>query len=187
MGAPPVCMDMDATIAVSGTAVSLEPEALYVVDVGGFETFYRREYPGLHAVAAAMAGGMNSADDLVQDTMLRAFVNWRKVQGLQRPGGWCHRVLINLCRNWYRRRRSEAKWMATQRRVEPSTAGASAETVAFCEAVRKLPTRPRAAVVLFYIGDLTVAEVASILGVPEGTVRSDLSRARTVLATELGV
>ena len=118
MAAPPVCLDMDATIAVSGTAVSLEPEALYVVDVGGFETFYRREYPGLHAVAAAMAGGMNSADDLVQDTMLRAFVNWRKVQGLQRPGGWCHRVLLNLCRNWYRRRqRSEVDGDATTRRA----------------------------------------------------------------------
>ena len=166
--------------------MSLEPEALYVADVGGFETFYRREYPGLYAVASAMSGGMNAADDLVQDTMLRAFVNWRKVERLHFPTGWCHRVLLNLCRDWYRRRRSEARWISAQRRVEPSSRAASAETIAVCKAVRKLPTRPRAAVVLFYIGDHTVAEVASILDVPEGTVRSDLSRSRTVLAAELG-
>ena len=53
--------------------------------------------------------------------------------------------------------------------------------------MRELPQRPRLAVTLYYAGDRTTAEVATILDVPEGTVRSDLSRARIALARELGV
>ncbi len=159
----------------------------YVVECTAFDDLYRREYPGLHAVAAAMAGGMNDADDLVQDTMVKVFVNWRRVQRLERPGGWCHRVLLNICRNWYWRRRSESRFLSRQRRHEPIVSGPSPETIAFCQALRLLPTRPRAAVALYYLGDRSVSDVASILGVPEGTVRSDLSRARVVLSAELGV
>lgn len=59
------------------------------------------------------------------------------------------------------------------------------EVVAFWAAVRRLPERPRLAVALYYAGDRSVAEVASILDVPEGTVRSDLSRARMALTNEL--
>ena len=164
--------------------MSLEP--LYVVDAGPFDAFYQCEYPRLHAVAAAL-GGLDSADDLVQDAMLRAFEHWRTVRLLERPGGWCHRVLLNLCRSWHRRRHTEARWWSRQRPAEPLAAGPSADTVAFCRAVRKLPSRPRSVVVLHYLGDRSVADVAAILGVPEGTVRSDLSRSRVVLATELGV
>jgi RNA polymerase sigma-70 factor, ECF subfamily len=178
---------MDATLAIGGSTMSPEPEPLYVTETSGFEDFYRHEYPGLYAVAASLASGMNAADDLVQDTMLRAFVNWKRVQRLDRPGGWCHRILINLCRNWYHRRLTETRFVSRQRREEPATSGPSGDTLAFCDAVRRLPSRPRAVVALYYLGDRSVAEVASILGVPEGTVRSDLSRARIVLAAELGV
>ena len=58
--------------------------------------------------------------------------------------------------------------------------------MAFWAAVRRLPERHRMVMVLHYAGDRTVPEVASILSVPEGTVRSDLTRARAALATELG-
>ena len=163
-----------------------EPREMMVVEHRDFEDLYRREYPGLFAVAAAMSGGMKGAEDLVQDTMLRAFVHWKKVSVMQRPGGWCHRVLVNLCRNWYRRRGTEARWVARQRQEEPAWNAMSAESVSFVRALRTLPVRPRTAVVLFYIGDHSVAEVAAILDVPEGTVRSDLTRARVVLAAELG-
>jgi len=53
------------------------------------------------------------------------------------------------------------------------------------QAVRRLPERPRLVVALFYAADRPIAEVASILNVPEGTVKSDLARARTVLMAEL--
>ena len=179
---------MHARLTVIGEArVTVDAEALYVDDADDFEQFYRRTYPGLVAVAKVMAGGMNAPDDLVQDTMLRAFVHWPRVSHLDMPAGWCHRVLLNLCAKWYWRQRTEARWRDRQRRHEPSSAAPTATVVAFCAAARKLPSRPRAAVVLHYVADRPVAEVAAILQVPEGTVRSDLSRARAVLAAELGI
>jgi len=87
----------------------------------------------------------------------------------------------------WRRRATEARFLSRQRVDEPSTPGPSPEVIAFWGAVRALPARPRIAVTLYYAGDRTTAEVASILGVPEGTVRSDLSRARMALAKELEV
>ncbi|MEO6122872.1 MAG: sigma-70 family RNA polymerase sigma factor [Ilumatobacteraceae bacterium] len=150
-----------------------------------FEDVYRREYPSLVAVATALAG--DDGEDLVHDAMIKALVNWKRVAVLERPGGWCHRVLINRCRSSWRRRVTHARFLARQRREEPSSPGPSADVIAFWTAVRQLPERPRLAVTLYYAGDHSTAEVARILDVPEGTVRSDLSRARSALVKELGV
>lgn len=144
-----------------------------------FDELYRREYPGLIAVATALAG--RDGEDLVQDTMVKALSRWNTVRRLERPGGWCHHVLINMCRGAWRRRVVEARYLASRRRETPSTPAPSDDVVAFWEAVRTLPERPRLAVALFYAGDHTVAEVATLRSVPEGTVRSDLTRARAAL------
>jgi len=160
-------------------------DAHVTVRANDFEAMYRREYPGMIAVATALSG--DDGEDLVHDAMIKAFLNWRSVRELERPGGWCHRVLINLCRSWWRRRRTRERFLASQRRFEPSASGPSVESLAFWDAVRKLPERPRSVVTLYYAGDHPVADVAQILGVPEGTVRSDLTRSRAMLADELGV
>ena len=110
--------------------------------------------------------------------MVRALTHWKRVELLERPGGWCHRVLINACRSWWRRRRVEARYLSRQRGHEQTTPGPSTETMVFWSAVRNLPTRPRTAFVLYYAAERSLTEVAAILGVPEGTVGSDLSRAR---------
>lgn len=148
-----------------------------------FDDLYRHEYPGLVAVATALSG--YDGEDLVQDAMVKALVNWERVSRLQRPGGWCHRVLVNLCRSRWRRRMTEARFLGRLRREEPVAPEPSVEVMAFWMAVRELPERPRLAVTLYYAGDRSVAEVASILDVPEGTVRSDLTRARAALTREL--
>jgi RNA polymerase sigma-70 factor, ECF subfamily len=150
---------------------------------GDLDTMYRREYPGLVAVATALSG--YDGEDLVQDTMLKALIHWNRVERLERPGGWCHRVLVNLCHGRWRRRVTEARYLSRLRRSEPITAGPTPDVMAFWTAVRALPERPRSVVALYYAGDRTVAEVAGILGVPEGTVRSDLTRARAALSTQL--
>ncbi len=148
-----------------------------------FDSLYRREYPGLVAVATALSG--YDGEDLVQDAMVKALVNWEKVRRLERPGGWCHRVLVHLCRSRWRRRMTESRFLGRLRRDEPVTPGPSAEILAFWAAVRTLPERPRLVVTLHYAGDHSVSEVATILDVPEGTVRSDLTRARAALSREL--
>lgn len=149
-----------------------------------FDDLYIREYPALYALATALTGA-NDSEDLVQDTMYRTLIHWRRVRLLERPGGWCHKVLLNICRNFWRRRRVEARFASRYRERERVTGAPSPEVVAFWAAVRELPTRPRMAVALYYAADRSTADIASILGVPEGTVRSDLTRARVVLAKEL--
>lgn len=175
---------MHATAHPSVSSTTMEPAPIIATEVS-FEELYRREYPALVAVATALAGTPADGEDVVQDTMVKALMHWGKVRRLERPGAWCHRVLLNACRSRWRRRRTEARFLARQRREEPSTQGPTVEVVAFWAAVRRLPERPRLAVALYYAGDRSVAEVASILDVPEGTVRSDLSRARMALTNEL--
>ena len=152
-------------------------------DTPSFEAMYRREYPGLVAVAKALSG--NDAHDLVHDAMVKALINWPKVSTYKRPGGWCHRVVINLCRSRARRLSTETRFLSRQRRVEQSTPGPSEATMSFWAAVRDLPERPRQAVALYYAGELTVAEISRVLAVPEGTIKSDLSRARVALQREM--
>jgi RNA polymerase sigma-70 factor, ECF subfamily len=160
-----------------------EPTELTIV-VTSFEDLYSREYPGLIAVATALSG--YDGEDLVQDAMVRALVSWEKVRRLERPGGWCHRVLVNLCRSRWRRRVTEARCLSRMSRDEPSAPAPSDDVMAFWSAVRELPERPRLAVALYYAGDRTVADVARILDVPEGTIRSDLSRARSFIQNRMG-
>jgi RNA polymerase sigma-70 factor (ECF subfamily) len=179
---------MHAIVTTQPTAMTNQARAHVPTDIelshsASFEEMYRREYPGLVAVASALSG--DDGPDIVHDAMLRALIHWKKVRTYDRPGGWCHRIVVNLCRSRWRRRATERRWLARQRRDEGVVAGPSVETLAFWEAVRRLPERPRLAVTLYYAGDHPVAEVARILDVPEGTVKSDLSRAREALAREL--
>ena len=62
----------------------------------------------------------------------------------------------------------------------------SADVMVFWALVRELPSRPRLSVTLHFAGERTMAEIASILDVPEGTVRSDIARARVLISAQLG-
>lgn len=150
-----------------------------------FEAMYRREYPGMVAVAVAMTGDRDGAPDLVHDALVRALIRWDRVGRLERPGAWCHHVLVNICRSRLRRRTTELRYLARLRRHDPIAPEPSAETIAFWTIVRTLPSRTRAVVALHFGADLTSVQVAEVLGVPEGTVRSDLLIARRVVIRAL--
>jgi RNA polymerase sigma-70 factor (ECF subfamily) len=173
-------MDNSVVLVLESASMDFVPVIL------GFEDLYRIEYPGLVAVATAMTGDKLDGEDLVQDTMVKTFIRWGRVGRLERPGGWCHRVLVNACRSRLRRRRIERKYLERDRHLERSSPGPSPDVLAFWSVVRTLPERPRLAVALFFAGDRSTSEIAAILQCPEGTVCSDLSRARVVLAESLG-
>ena len=77
-------------------------------------------------------------------------MRWGRVRGLERPGAWCHHVLVNACRSRLRRRRTEMRYLSRQRRHEPSAPEPSAATIAFWDLVRTLPARPRSVVALYF-------------------------------------
>jgi RNA polymerase sigma factor (sigma-70 family) len=102
---------------------------------GTFEDLYRREYPNLIAVARALTGDRHDGEDLVQDTMVKAFVHWDRIRRYDKPGGWCLRILTHACRDHWRRRRTRARFMDRQKRIETLTEGPGVEFVAFWQAV----------------------------------------------------
>jgi RNA polymerase sigma-70 factor (ECF subfamily) len=161
--------------------VPIEP----IIVAEAFSDVYRREYPGLVAVATALTGDLRDGEDAVQDTMVKAFARWGQVGVLDRPGAWCHRVLLNVCRSRWRRRRTEGRFSARLWGDASSVAEPSADVVLFWTLVRQLPRRPQLVVTLHFAGERTMAEIASILDVPEGTVRSDIARARAAITHQL--
>jgi RNA polymerase sigma factor (sigma-70 family) len=164
----------------------LESAVMTTVPIcGDFEFTYRTEYPTLVAVATALTGDWRESEDLVQDTMVKAFLRWDRVGRLERPGGWCHCVLLNACRSLFRRRAVERRFRSRWRPNDAVADGPSADVIAFWDIVRSMPTRPRTVVALHYAGGHSLVEIAAILGVPDATVRSDWLRARTLLALQL--
>jgi RNA polymerase sigma-70 factor (ECF subfamily) len=178
---------MNAKLSGGALVMPNEITISYVPNVLTFDELYRAEFPGLVAVATALTGHSGASEDLVQETMVKAFLRWSRLRHFGRPGAWCHRVLMNECRGWLRHRRVEERYRQSYRGERDVAPAPSAEFLDFWLAVRRLPTRLRLVVVLFYAADRPIAEVASILSVPEGTVRSDLSRARIALARDLKV
>jgi RNA polymerase sigma factor (sigma-70 family) len=169
------------------TVVSGGPGAIADIPIRcTFEDLYRHEYPRMVAVATAMTGDRDGANDLVHDAMVRTLVRWDHVAGLDRPGAWCHHVLVNICRSRLRRKATEWRYLARTRRNEPTTPEPSTETIAFWTVVRTLPSRPRSVVALYFGADMTSVQIAEVLGVPEGTVRSDIAMARRVVMRALG-
>lgn len=149
-----------------------------------FEAFFRAEYPSLVG-ALAVAVGRDQAADVVQEAFVRANARWSKVRRMDRPAAWVRRVALNLATDNHRK-------LVRRQRIDPLLAG---ET--WCEqaprdkdladALASLPTRQRLAVVLHYLMDMPVAQVAAELGISEGTVKATLFKARAGLRARLEV
>lgn len=152
----------------------------------GYDDFYRAEQPRMVALALALTGVPEAARDLAQDALVQAYRSWTTVSMLERPGAWVRRVTINASMSWHRRTKREAVAVA---RLGPAatTELPVGESDRFWHAVRSLPDRQRAAIALYYLEDRSVAQVAAVLGIGEGTVKATLHQARAKLAQALGV
>ena len=148
-----------------------------------FDDFFRTTGPKLVVLGYVFTGDRSQAQDLAQETLLRAWQRWETVSAYDDPAAWCRRVLCNLATSEWRK--------ATRRRdLSPSPTVSpepDIEAIALARALDTLPPPQRTAIVLHDGGDLSVAAVARELEVPEGTVRSWLSRGRKSLAAELSL
>jgi len=116
-------------------------------------------------VARAVLGNPEDADDAAQDAMLSALVKLDQYDPRRPFGPWLLRIVSNAATDRRRRR--------TVRRVEPLDPGLAAGGP-----LAELPERRRVAVVLFDVEGYSHAEIAAVLGIPEGTVRSEVFHAR---------
>lgn len=149
----------------------------------GFETFFRAEHPRLVAIGLALTGDREAARDLAAEALSRAHRSW---SSLDNPSAWVRRVITNLAADRGRRLGRERRALSRVAAQSTSLVGMNDPVSdGFWAAVRALPERQQAAVVLHYLEDRSVLDVARVLGIAEGTVKATLFKARNTLATTL--
>lgn len=148
-----------------------------------FEAMYLANFNRLVMQLYAYTADMAQAQDLVQEAFARAVPRWSRLCEYDDPVAWVRRVAWNLATSrWRQLRRFNA--FARQYREEP-VAEPSPDRVAINAALAELPPRQRKVVIMYYLADMPVAEIASHERLAEGTVKSWLYRARAVLAARL--
>ena len=151
-----------------------------------FTAFYDATWARTVACAYAMTGVLGDAEDLAQEAYSRAWPRWSSLREYDDPGAWVRQVATRLAVSRWRRARTAARFLASSRGPE-HVAPPSETTAALVGALKQLPEAQRRAVVLHYLGELPVGEIARIEHCPEGTVKARLFRGRAALATLLAL
>jgi RNA polymerase sigma factor (sigma-70 family) len=145
-----------------------------------YEAFFDECYePVRRALTIALADPV-LAEDSAQDAFARAYSQWRSVSVMERPAGWVYVVALRGGRRQRSRRPLTEESMPA-----PDAIGEMVEREALEELLRRLPDRQRIAVVLRYLADLPLVDVAAAMGCAVGTVKSTLHAALARLRVEL--
>ena len=141
--------------------------------------------PKLRAFAISLSGNVDRADDLVQETMLRALANIHSFQPGTNLQAWLFTILRNLFRSEYRKRKREVEdadgSYADSLKSHPDQLG-RVEFQEFRTALKELPDEQREALILVGASGFSYEEAADICGCAVGTIKSRVNRARTRLA-----
>lgn len=143
-----------------------------------FAEFVGARWASLYRLAYLLAASPTGAEDLLQTTLEKAYVNWPRISGMEFPEAYVRRMLANTLVSSRRR-----AWIGEQPWEElPEAAGASAELPVLDRSliwplVCALPDRQRAVIVLRYYEDLSETQIADALGCAAGTVKSQSSAA----------
>jgi len=156
-----------------------------VADDTEFDHFYLRTYGRVVAELYGVVGSVQEAEDAVQEAFARASVRWQRLRDYDHPDAWVRRVALNLATSSLRR---STRKLAAYRRVgpPPPVQPPSEERVMLHQALARLRHRQREVLVLHYMADLSVEEIARVLQIPTGTVKGRLFRARAALERVLG-
>lgn len=150
------------------------------------ERLWRDHSVELRRLAYVLVGDREEADQLVQDAFVLAWERWDRVGALEFPAAWIRATVVNKSRSWRRRFR-----VASRKRhlfaAEPSTAGPAGGLLDtdLVRALGRLTQSQRAVVVLRYMEDLSIEQVAELTGRKPGTVRALTSQGLAQLREEL--
>jgi RNA polymerase sigma-70 factor (ECF subfamily) len=146
--------------------------------------------PSLRAFAISLSGNVDRADDLVQETLLRALANIDSFQPGTNMSAWLFTILRNLFRSEYRKRRREVEdgdgSYAETLKSQPEQSS-RVEFEEFLTALAKLPPDQREALILVGASGFSYEEAAEICGCAVGTIKSRVNRARSRLADLLSI
>jgi RNA polymerase sigma-70 factor (sigma-E family) len=151
-----------------------------------FQEFYTAQYGRLRHLGYWLTGDWAQAEELAQEALVRTWWRWPLVRRLDRPGDYARKVLVNRHRSLRRRALVEARYAARLgvEAVVPFDGHEDAAVLA--AALGRLTPRQRTVVVLRYQEDLPVVEVARLLRMSVGTVKSTSNRALARLRSQLG-
>jgi RNA polymerase sigma-70 factor (sigma-E family) len=142
-----------------------------------FREFMESRWPGLVRLGYALTGDRWLAEDLAQTALASACNAWWRVRRADDPDAYVRRILINASNSHFRRRSPPVCACGLREVPLPDPAALAGQRSDLMAALRGLPPRQRAVIVLRYWGDLTDGQVAALLGCSEGTVRSQAWRA----------
>ncbi len=180
--------DLDAAADTDGTTAEalVEPTAPTRSrpsrSARSFDRFYAQHYGTVVRLAFSLCGSRAIAEELAQEAFVSAHHRWRRISRFDRPDLWVRRVVINRSISFRRRQASErtALERASQTRLDDASFDIADDEV--LAALRRLSARQAEVLVLVYLEDRPIAEVAEILRLGPETVKTHLKRGRLALA-----
>lgn len=155
----------------------------------GVEALYRSEYRRLVGIARLLVDDVGSAEEVVQDAFVALHRNWARLRDEGAAPAWLRTAVVNGARGRLRRRATARHHL---RVAEPGVAATVEERSqladehrAVAAALRGLPERQRACLVLRFYGDLSEAEIATTLGISAGSVKTHVHRGLAALTAAM--
>jgi RNA polymerase sigma-70 factor (ECF subfamily) len=160
------------------------------VHTDDFAEFYEASYRRMVALVAAIVGDRYQAEDIAQEAFARALTRWQRIARYDAPEAWVRRVALRLTVDANRRTRRAMRVSALlAARHRPAGDGHDPHdplaVTTLSVALMRLPLPQRQVLVLYYLADLPVEDIARDCGVSAGTVRNRLGAARHRLQREL--
>lgn len=161
-------------------------------DQEAYRVLFDYYFDELYRTAYVLMKSPADADDAVQETFIRIFQSLQTYD-LDRPfRPWLHRILLNVCKDFWKRRKwffipiEQAYDVRDQNAPQPEDTMLKDEELArLAQAIRELSPKHQAVVVLYFLNDMRISDVADVVGAPEGTVKSRLHHAVRALRKRL--
>ena len=156
---------------------------------GGLAELYARHVPSAVRLAFLLTGDRSQAEDLVHEAFVRCIGRFGHLRAHEAFDAYLRRAVVNLHTSGLRRRRSERAWLARHGAVEVARATSMPDVGSredLWRALRQLPPRQRAALVLRYYEDLSERDTAAALGCSVAAVKSLVQRGGQALRTIVG-
>lgn len=153
-----------------------------------FRTYVASRGPALLRTAYVLTGHHADAEDLLQTALAKTYLAWGRIADKGSLDGYVRRAMVNTQISWWRRRKVDtyATDPLPELPTHDPTEGSDLHDAVWA-ALARLPKRQRAAIVLRFYEDLTEKEIADVLGISVGTVKSTISRAVAKLRRDVGL
>ena len=185
-------------VPVVAVAVTVDHELILRMqedDLGAFEAFFERHRALIHRTAYGLTGDRQVAEEILQDTFLRAYRHRHTLRTDVSPVPWLHRVALNLCYSRLGRRRLPLEPIGENtQQVHDAGPGPADHAereelrVTIRDGIAALPPKHQSVIALYYLHGMSLQETADVLGIAVGTVKSRLHYAlaglRNHFATE---